>query len=113
MSSRPRRGACPTTGKVCYPDRAAAKAHRNRTHMPEVAAFKCRDCGFFHLGGWHGTKDRAAHRGEIPPEAMTVSDACRALDVSEPFMERLIESGKVRSSDGHPFRADIERLLSK
>lgn len=113
MSERPRRGACTATGKVCYPDRAAAKAHKKRSNMPGVAAYKCRDCGFFHLGGWHGTKDRAAHRGEILPEAMTVTDAAHALDVSAQFIERLIEAGKVRASDGHPFRLDIERLLAK
>jgi hypothetical protein len=63
MSNHVRRGACATTGKRCFDTRADAK-HNNRQSHLKLSVYKCRDCGFFHQGGWHGTKDRAAHRGE-------------------------------------------------
>lgn len=62
MSDRVRRGACPTSHKVCYHNRAAAKQHVRRANMAEVSVYKCDDCQFFHIGGWGGLKDRAAHR---------------------------------------------------
>lgn len=110
MSSRPRHGACPTSSKVCYPDRAAAKNHIRRACMQNVAAYKCDDCGFFHIGGWHGTKDRAAHRSDTGIGTMPIEQASRELAVSQEFISRLIESGKVRSENGAPYRADIEKI---
>lgn len=111
MDSRPRRGACPTTSKVCYIDRATAKRTIQKNHMPRVAAYKCGDCGFFHIGGWHGVKDRSAHSaGSVG--TMPIETACKLLGVSVEFIERLIEAGKVGSEDGLPYRADIERIAA-
>lgn len=112
MSDRPRRGACSSTGKVCYPNRSAAKDHRRRAKMLDVSAYKCGDCGFFHLGGWHGIKDRAAHRSDTGVWTMTVEQAAATLAVSPEFIARLIESEKVRSHDGAPYREDIERIAA-
>lgn len=113
MAEHQRRGACSGTGKRCFDTRALAKQNLRRNHLPDLSVYKCDDCGYFHLGGWHGTKDRAAHRGEIQPETMPVSEAGRTLNVSSAFIERLIETGKIRATNGQPFRADIERLLTK
>ena len=108
MSDHIRRGACPSTGKRCFTTRDAAK-HNMRINNLKLAVFKC-ECGYFHQGGWQGLKDRAAHRGEIPSDAMTLADAARELNVSPAFITRLIESGKIRADSGMPNRFDIERL---
>jgi hypothetical protein len=109
MSNHVRRGACATTGKRCFDTRTDAKHSIRQSHL-KLAVNKCRDCGYFHQGGWHGTKDRAAHRGEIPSETITVADAARALNVTTAFVARLVESGKIRSENGLPNRGDIDRL---
>jgi hypothetical protein len=111
MSDRVRRGACPTTQKVCYHNRAAAKQHVRRANMAEVSVYKCPDCGFFHIGGWGGRKDRAAHRGHVN-STMTKAEASNELDVSQEFIQRLIDSRKVRSENGQPYRQDIQRILT-
>lgn len=109
MSEHIRRGACASTGKRCFVTRDAAK-HNVRINNLKLAVFKCGACGYFHQGGWQGNKDRAAHRGELPPETMTPSEAARELNVSIEFIARLVESGKIRSVNGLPNRLDIDRL---
>jgi len=108
VSDHIRRGACSITGKRCFDTRTQAKHNLRQTNL-KLGVYKC-ECGYFHQGGWHGNKDRAAHRGEIPADAMTADDAARALNVSPSFISRLIESGKVRSENGLPNRTDIDRL---
>ncbi|WNM64562.1 hypothetical protein SEA_MIDNIGHTRAIN_75 [Arthrobacter phage MidnightRain] len=112
MSEHKRHGACPTSQKRCFPTRADAKRNLRLHHLKDVTVYKCQDCGYFHQGGWHGTKDRAAHRSDAGIGTMTIEQACRELAVSPTFIERLIESGKVRAENGAPYRADIERIGS-
>lgn len=112
MSEHQRRGNCVSSGKRCYPTRAEAKKNLRRSHLQDVSVYKCYDCGYFHQGGWHGVKYRALHRGETDQCTMTIIHASQALTVSPEFIRRLIESGKVRSENGLPYRADIEKLLT-
>lgn len=75
--------------------------------MRDVVAYKCEHGNHFHLGG--GIKDRAAHREGIG--TMTINQAAQTLGTSTDFVYRLMNDGKVRSENGHPYRADIERIL--
>lgn len=105
-----RRGACPTTHKRMFVTRADAKHNITTNHLKDVTAFKCADCKYFHVGGWHGVKDRAAHRGETIPDTMTITEACRRLDVSPQFLGRLIDAGRITTYNGNPATTDIERI---
>lgn len=107
-----RRGACTATGKRIYITRADAKQNMRRSHLKDLAVYKCGDCGYFHQGGWHGSKDRAVHRGENPPDTISIAEASGILGVSITFIHRLIDTGKIRTFGGDPIRADIERLTT-
>ena len=78
--------------------------------MRDVTVFKCADCGYFHQGGWHGSKDRSVHRGETVPDTITIAEACRLLDVTPGFIARLINADRVQTFRGNPYRTDIERI---
>lgn len=112
MSAHIRRGACPTTSKRIYITRAEAKKDMRRGHMKDVTVYKCDGCGQFHVGGWHGEKDRSVHRGETEPDTMPLSEACRVLDVSAAFIQRLVVVGKIRTYAGELCRVDVERIIS-
>mgnify|MGYP003604751504 CR=1 FL=1 len=109
MSANQRHGNCPTSGKRMYESRAEAK-HNLRQSRLKLSVYRCDGCGWFHQGGWHGVVDRAAHRGETTVETYSITNAAHCLSVSHDFITRLVTSGKVRSIDGQPYRADIDRL---
>ena len=104
---------CPTTGKRGFETRALARRSRRDSHFQDVSVYPCESCGLFHVGGWHGTKDRAAHRHETEETTIPIIDAARLLNVSSDFIRRLITADKVRHRDGQPYRADIERLTTQ
>lgn len=110
MSYHIRRGACATTNKRCWLTRAEAKKSVRNYHVQDVTVYKCGHCTYFHVGGWHGSKDRAAHRGETTPDTMTIADACRLLNVTPGFITRLINTDRVQTFRGNPYRTDIERI---
>lgn len=110
MTDHIRRGACPTTHKRMFVTKSDAKHNIVINHLKDVAAFKCGDCGYFHVGGWHGSKDRSVHRGETAPDTMPMLEACRLLDVSVAFIKKLEGAERVRTFRGNPYRIDIERI---
>lgn len=112
MSRNYHLATCQTTGKLGFETRALARRSRRDSHYPDVSVYSCESCGLFHVGGWHGVKDRAAHRGVIESPTMTTLEASQYLQVSTAFIARLVESGKVRQENGQPYRADIERLAT-
>lgn len=103
---------CLTTGKRSYNTKATAKRAMRDSHFDDVSVYRCEECNNFHVGGWHGTKDRSAHRGTIAKPTMTATEASRYLHVSAEFIDRLIDSGKIRHEEGEPYRADIERIAT-
>lgn len=112
-----RRGNCPTSSKTCYLSRKAAKLVIKTRHMDGVNVYSCTDCGFFHIGGWHGVKDRAAHRehhGEVERDTcIPIAHAARLLRVSESMIIRLVDAGKVRGTEERVERIDIDRLVEQ
>ena len=104
---------CPTTGKRGFETRAQARRSRRDSHFQDVSVYVCEECRLFHVGGWHGVKDRSAHRHETEETTIPIIDAARELGVSSDFIRRLITADKVRHRDGQPYRADIERLTTQ
>lgn len=105
-------GTCAVTGKLGFDTRAKARQSRRASHFHDVSVYTCEHCNLFHVGGWHGVKDRAYHRHETDEVIMTVRDAMAALDVSADFIQMLMQTGKVRHDAGQPYQADIERISS-
>ncbi|VXB23593.1 hypothetical protein [Citricoccus sp. K5] len=102
-----RRGNCPTTGKRMFSTRGEAKRYRDRKHW-DTAVFKCGDCGgYFHIGGWQGVKDRAAHRElhgggrSMVGVDISVRMAAEELNVTPEFLGQLIEDGKLDARLNH------------
>lgn len=109
-----RRGNCAVTGKVCFTSRAKAKEVIRNKHMVGVSTFLCESCSYFHVGGWHGTKDRLAHRemhgATGDTTAMPIDHAARFLGVSVDIVHRMIQAGKVRGTDTRVDSTDISRI---
>ncbi len=116
-----RRGNCPTTGKRMFSTRGEAKRYRDRKHW-DTAVFKCEDCGgYFHIGGWQGVKDRAAHRElhgggrSMVGVDMSVRMAAEELNVTPEFLGQLIEDGAIKTITGDRGQSrvpttEVERL---
>lgn len=82
--------------------------------MQDVSVYKCDDCPYFHIGGWHGYKDRSQHRemhGEqAAPVDMPIPHAANFLRVSEDIVHRMISAGKIRGTHTHANHTDIQRI---
>lgn len=104
---------CAVTGKRGYATKAEAKRSKRDSHFRDVSVHQCADCPNWHVGGWHGTKDRAAHRHETDEPTVPIIEAAHLLNVSSDFIRRLITADKVRHRDGQPYRADIERIATQ
>lgn len=109
-----RRGNCPASGKSCFTERKYAKKVAHDKHMQDVSVYKCDDCPYFHIGGWHGSKDRSQHRelhGQVSVALdMPIIHAARFLRVSEDIVYRMIDAGKIRGTDTHANTTDIHRI---
>ena len=104
---------CQVTGKRGFETRALARRSRRESHFQDVSVYVCDHCQLFHVGGWHGVKDRSAHRGITEEATIPIIEAARELGVSNDFIRRLITADKVRHRDGQPYRADIERITTQ
>lgn len=113
MSNNYHLATCQVTGKRGFETRALARRSRRDSHYPDVSVYSCESCGLFHVGGWHGVKDRAAHRKQADELTIPIIDAARELNVPSDFIRRLITAEKIRHRDGKPYRADIERLTTQ
>lgn len=104
---------CTVTGKRGYYTKALAKRAMRDSHHHDVSVYACELCRQWHVGGWHGLKDRSAHRHETEETTIPITEAARLLNVSSDFIRRLITANKVRHRDGQPYRADIERITTQ
>lgn len=103
---------CQVTGKRGFETRALARRSRRDSHFHDVSVYVCESCGLFHVGGWHGVKDRAVHRGITEETTIPIIEAAHELGVSSDFIRRLITANKIRHRDGQPYRTDIERITT-
>ncbi|WP_102157689.1 hypothetical protein [Zhihengliuella halotolerans] len=109
-------GICMDTGKLKYVSRKEAKRVVRLKGWRDMSVYACPDCSHIHIGGWHGVKDRIAHRelhgtDRVEPEPQVpIEDAAAELGVSTDAIRRAIAVGAARGTDTHIHHGDLARL---